>query len=276
MKHRDVKNIEIDLLLEGILQMYGYDFRHYARASLKRRINSFLSDLQLKNVSELQAILLHQRPTFNNFILNMSITVTEMFRDPKFYLAFKKHVIPVLKTYPYFKVWHAGCATGEEVYSMAIVLYEAGILDKATLYATDFNPDAIEKAKNGIYPVDHIKRYTENYMAAGGESDFSQYYHAKYGSAKINDFLKKRITYSNHNLVTDASFGEMNVILCRNVLIYFNAELQDRVLNLFKNSLCHLGHLCLGSQESLSCTAIQNDFTQVDKKGKIYRMGKTE
>ncbi|MAZ44976.1 MAG: chemotaxis protein CheR [Legionellales bacterium] len=271
MSNQKVDEIEIELLLEGILRVYGYDFRHYARSSLRRRLDSILNDLSLKNYSQLQELVLHDERVFNKFLLRMSITVTEMFRDPDFYQVFINDVIPVLKTYPYLKIWHAGCATGEEVYSMAIILHEAGLLERATIYATDFNNDAIQKAKEGIYSEKEIIEYEKNYIQAGGKSQFSEYYHSKYGAAKLSGFLKKKITFANHNLVTDKVFGEMNVILCRNVMIYFNSELQDTVLKLFRDSLCKLGYLCLGSRETLDFSTVSEDFTRINESLKIYR-----
>lgn len=271
MKKMDIENIEIDLLLEAVLRVYGYDFRHYARSSLKRRVIGFLTKAKYENFSRLQEVLIRDEKLFNSFLLDMSITVTEMFRDPHFYAKFRKLVVPKLKTYPYIKVWHAGCATGEEVYSMAILLHEEGLLNRSTVYATDFNNYAIKQAQAGIYSADLIQKYTKNYNLSGGLSSFSDYYHADYGAVKIKEFLKEQITFAHHNLVTDKVFGEMNIILCRNVLIYFDSSLQDRVYNLFKSSLCHRGYLCLGTRETLDYSSVSQDFDKLANKEKIYR-----
>jgi chemotaxis protein methyltransferase CheR len=271
IKYIDVEQVEIDLLLEAILRVYGYDFRHYARASLKRRLEGFLKKKQCQHYSELQEQLIHHESIFNEFLLEMSITVTEMFRDPHFYVAFREKIVPVLKTYPFVKIWHAGCATGEEVYSMAILLHEEGYLDKATIYATDFNNNAIKTAKEGIYSSDAVKQYTKNYNLANGTGSFSDYYHADYGAVRMKSFLKKQITWANHNLVTDKVFGEMNLIICRNVLIYFDSALQDQVYKLFRDSLCHRGFLCLGTKETLDFSSITEEFEKIAKKEKIYR-----
>ncbi|MDF1655323.1 MAG: protein-glutamate O-methyltransferase CheR [Coxiellaceae bacterium] len=271
MNKKEIEEIEIDLMLDAVLRVYGYDFRHYARASLKRRVSNFLEKTKHNSYSRLQEALIRDPELFNKFLLDMSITVTEMFRDPHFYLALQKNVFPVLKTYPYIKIWHAGCASGEEVYSLAILLHEAGYLDKATIYATDFNNAALKKAKEGIYTVDDIKLYSKNYLSAGGNQSFSDYYNSNYGAVKMKAFLKKRITWANHNLVTDKVFGEMNLILCRNVLIYFNGELQDHVFQLFRDSLCHRGYLCLGTKETLNYSTVNDQFEVVASKEKIYR-----
>ena len=264
-------DIQIDLFLEGVYRIYGYDFRSYSKASVKRRIDSIMQDLNLNNYAELQHNIFHDEHFFRHFLLKMSITVTEMFRDPNFFLNLKKYVIPQLESYPYFKVWHAGCATGEEVYSMAILLHEAGLLDRATIYATDFNNHALEKAKSGIYSLDTLEKYIVNYNTVSDQNRFSDYYCSKYGAAKIRDFLKKRITFASHNLVTDNSFGEMNIIFCRNVLIYFNSHLQNRVLDLFYNSLSRFGYLCLGARESLESHELSKKFNKICKNEKIYR-----
>ncbi len=268
----DIEKLEIDLLLKAISQRYGYDFHHYATASLKRRIQHCLTNAKLNHISEMIPKLLYDEKFFNKFLLDMSITVTDMFRDPEFYTSVKEKVIPVLKTYPFIKIWHAGCATGEEVYSMAVLLKEADCLDRTQIYATDFNRHALKIARDGIYPEKLLQQYTSNYNKMGGQASFSDYYHSKYKSAIINDFLKKRILFSHHNLVTDGVFGEMNMIVCRNVMIYFDAELQDRVLTLFRDSLCHLGFLCLGTKESIRHSTCEDEFDLISRKEKIYRM----
>jgi chemotaxis protein methyltransferase CheR len=265
------ETLEIDLLLRGIRARYGYDFSHYSHASRKRRLARALSEAKLTRYTELLDLLLHDEGAFDHFLKHMSVTVTEMFRDPNCYRAIREQVVPLLKTYPFVKIWHAGCATGEEVYSMAILLHEEGFLDRARLYATDFNKHSLAIAERGVYPVKAMTSYAENYQAAGGTGEFSDYYSESYGLAKIKDFLKERITFSYHNLVTDGVFGEMNLICCRNVLIYFDKVLQDQVLLKFSESLRHGGFLMLGNKESLNFTAVKPDFEAVDKKQRIYR-----
>jgi len=263
--------VELNMLLETIERVYGYDFRHYAQASLKRRLAGFLTKCQLGSYVQLQEKLLHDKTLFSKLLLELSVTVTEMFRDPAFYLEFRKHVVPILKTYPFIKIWHAGCATGEEVYSMAILLYEEGFLAKTKLYATDFNMEALDKAKQGIYKTQQAKIFIQNYNQAGGGAVFSNYYSTHYGAVKMHEFLKKNITFAYHNLTVDRVFGEMNVIICRNVLIYFDQQLQNRVFTLFNGSLCHRGFLCLGTKESLHFSTINDDFDKFSLKEKIYR-----
>ena len=273
MQHTAVEteNIELDLLLEGIHRQWGYDFRSYARASLKRRITKCMEDVGLDHLSEMVPRVLHDKAFFDAFLKNLSVTITEMFRDPTFYRALRKHLVDHLKTYPFIKIWHAGCATGEEAYSMAILLQEEGLLDRATIYATDYNDQALDRAKGGMYALEKIQQYTANYVASGGTQSFSDYYRARYGSAKMDPALTERITFSHHNLVTDGVFGEMNVVICRNVLIYFDKTLQNRTLALFADSLCRRGFLCLGSKETLEFSSVSNSFESVAKKEKIYR-----
>lgn len=268
---KDLEKIEIDLLLEGIHRRYGYDFKHYSYSSLKRRLIHARDQAQLDHFTELLDRLLHDESFFDQFLKHMSITVTEMFRDPPFYQAIREKIIPVLKTFPFVKIWHAGCATGEEVYSMAILLQEEGFLDRVRIYATDFNKHALDMAQNGVYPSKDIENYTANYKAAGGKRNFSDYYSAGYELTKFKDSLKEKMTFSYHNLVTDGVFGEMNLIICRNVLIYFDKELQNRVLGLFTESLRHGGFLCLGSRETLNFTDVKPLFDTIDAKQKIYK-----
>ena len=259
------------LLLPGIRRRYGYDFTHYSQASLKRRLEKARDQAKAGRFTELLDKLLHDEKCFDEFLEHMSITVTEMFRDPAFYRALREHVVPVLKTYPFVKIWHAGCATGEEVYSMALLLHEEGFLDRARIYATDFNKHSLDTAEKGVYSARDMETNAANYRKAGGRRDFSEYYSDGYELAKFNDFLKERITFSYHNLVTDGVFGEMNLICCRNVLIYFDKTLQDQVLSKFAESLRHGGLLCLGNRESLNFTAIKPLFEAVDKKQRIFR-----
>jgi chemotaxis protein methyltransferase CheR len=259
------------MLLRGIRTRYGYDFAHYSRASLRRRLERALAQTRLRRFSELLDRLFHDEQCFDEFLKIMSISVTEMFRDPEFYLAIRKHVVPLLKTYPFIKIWHAGCSTGEEAYSMALLLHEEGFLDRARIYATDFNKHSLDTASNGIYSARKMAAYADNYRLAGGMGNFADYYSDGYEFAKFKGFLKERVTFSYHNLVTDGVFGEMNIICCRNVLIYFDKTLQDQVLRKFSESLRHGGFLCLGNRESLNFTAIKHSFTTVDKLQKIYQ-----
>jgi len=265
-------DIEVELFISALFMKYGYDFRNYSKAHMKRRILHRLSlTPDVSNISELIYKILYDEVFFKTIISDFSINVTEMFRDPDFYQALREKVVPYLRTYPFIKIWHAGCSTGEEVYSMAILLMEEGLYDRAQIYATDFNDTVLEEAKEGIYPIERIKEYTQNYQKSGGKDSFSTYYTAKYNLVKFNENLKKRIVFSNHNLVTDGTFGEMNLIICRNVLIYFDRNLQNRVFNLFKQSLVYGGILGIGSKESLSFSDVKNDFINLVEKEKIYK-----
>lgn len=265
------ENIEIQLLLQAIYLKYGYDFRDYAKASIKRRILQRLSKSDLKSISEMQHRILYDEQFFSSTLLDLSINVTEMFREPSFFRTVREKIIPILKKKPFIKVWHAGCATGEEVYSMAILLKEEGLYEKTQIYATDFNQDVIKKAKDGIYSIKGMKEYTRNYKKAGGLSSFADYYTARYDYAIMENSLKENIVFADHNLATDEVFGEMDLIFCRNVLIYFTRELQDRVIRLFRDSLCEGGFLCLGSKESIRFSEHSSDFEDVALGEKIYR-----
>lgn len=265
------ENIEIELFLQAIYMKFGYDFRNYGKAHIKRRVRHRLSVSDFKNVSELIHKLLYDPVFYQDLLQDLSITVTEMFRDPDFYLAVRKEVVALLKTYPFIKIWHAGCATGEEVYSMAILLKEEDLLKRAQIYATDFNQIALQKARNGIYPIGRIKEYTQNYQKSGGKASFSDYYNARYESVILNESLKENIVFADHNLVTDGVFGEMNMVICRNVMIYFDKDLQNKVIKLFYDSLVPGGFLCLGSKESLRFTEIANKFDVTTERQKIYR-----
>lgn len=259
----NTKKIEIKLLLDAIFLKYGYDFRDYSGSHLERRIQGRLIRSNLKNIAELQHKILHNPDFFHTFLLDLSLNVTEMFRDPSFFAIIRENIIPVLKTYPYIKIWHAGCSSGEEVYSMAILLHEENLLDRTTIYATDFNQMVLNKAKEAIYPLDRMKIYAENYYKANGKTSLTDYFTISYGAALLNGDLKKNIVFSDHNLVTDGVFGEMNMIVCRNVLIYFNQELQEKVHNLFYNSLVQGGYLCLGSKESLIFSPFKDFFNKM-------------
>lgn len=271
MKKSEIEKIEIDLLLEALFQRYGYDFRGYARASINRRVRRILQKSGCNNITEMTSKLLHDESFFEQLLYDFSITVTEMFRDPGFYRVVREKIIPFLKTYPFIKIWHAGCATGEEVYSLAIALKEARLYNRATIFATDINDVALKKAKEGIYSLENIKLFTSNYQKAGGTLSFSKYYHSQYESAIMDKSLKKNITFAKHNLVTDNVFSEMHLILCRNVLIYFGKNLQDRVFKLFRDSLVYHGFLCLGSKETMRHSNVYENFKEIDKKDKIYQ-----
>lgn len=267
----DTDQLEIDLLLTGIRQRYGYDFSHYSHASLKRRLTRAREQAGLRRFTQLLDVLLHDEGRFDEFLKAMSVTVTTMFRDPLFYRSVREKLIPVLKTYPFVKIWHPGCATGEEVYSMAIVLHEEGFLERTRIYATDFNKHSLDTAQKAIYPAKNLEGYLSNYREAGGNANFSDYYSDGYELIKFKSFLQERIMFSYHNLVTDGVFGEMNLICCRNVLIYFDKTLQERVLDLFTQSLRHGGFLCLGNKESLKFSDVRPQFETTDAKQRIFR-----
>jgi chemotaxis protein methyltransferase CheR len=266
-----VQNIETEALLNAIYQRYGYDFRDYNKAHVKRRILHRVAHAGVKSISQLMHKVLHEDHFFDLILKDLSINVTEMYRDPSFYAVMRKEVVPILKTYPYLKVWHAGCATGEEVYSFAILLKEEGLYDRTQLYATDFNPLVLDTAKKGIYPINRIKDYTTNYQMSGGINSFSDYYVARYDSVILDQSLKKNIVFAEHNLVTDSVFAETNLIICRNVLIYFNKELQNRVVKLFTDSLIKGGYLGLGSKENLMFTEVFDQYQVIDGKEKVYK-----
>jgi len=266
----ETQNIELQLLLQAIYLKYGYDFRNYAKASIKRRIQHRMNKEELPNISLIQHKLLYDISFFNRLLLDLSINVTEMFRDPNFYLALRKLVIPELKKLPFLKIWHAGCSSGEEVYSMAIILKEEGLYQHSQIYATDMNQVVLNQAKQGIYSLSKLQQYTANYQKAGGQESFSDYYSAYYDHVVMEKSLKENILFSDHNLATDGVFGEMNLIMCRNVLIYFNKQLQERALGLFFDSLTPQGYLCLGSKESIRFSEYSSTFADVDRGEKIY------
>lgn len=274
METVDIKRIEVNLLLEAIYQRYGYDFRQYSQASIQRRLLHHLTKTEFPTISDLIPKILHDEAFFTALFFDLSVTVTEMFRDPWFYLALRKKVVPFLKTFPFINVWQAGCATGEEVYSLAILLKEEGLYDRARIYATDFNDAVLEKAKARIYPLERIKEYSLNYQKAGGQKSLADYYRARYQSIIIDASLQDHITFANHNLATDGVFGEMHLILCRNVLIYFDRTLQNRVLSIFRDSLCYNGFLCLGSKETIRFSKAQRDFVEFVAKERIYQCKK--
>jgi chemotaxis protein methyltransferase CheR len=266
-----LEDIEIKLLLEGIYQYYGYDYRNYALSSLKRRIHNFMRWEGLSNISALQERLFHEPDCIARFLESVTVNVTSMFRDPSFYLAFRNHVIPLLRTYPFIRIWDAGCSTGEEVYSLAIILQEEKIYHRCRIYATDTNKSVLQTAKSGIYPLKKMQEYTQLYLQTGGKCSFSEYYTAAYDSAIFQNSLRENVIFAQHNLVSDSSFNEFNVILCRNVLIYFNKILQKQVHHLFYHSLCTFGILGLGRQESLKFTSYEDYYQEIVKGEKLYR-----
>ncbi|MDO8946369.1 MAG: CheR family methyltransferase [Desulfocapsaceae bacterium] len=271
MKNPEGEHTEIDLLLETIYQRYGYDFRSYARASIVRRTMLFRSNAGCASVSEMIPRIIDDEDFASRLIRYFSIAVTESFRDPLVYRAVREKVIPLLRTWPHCKIWHAGCATGEEVYSLAIVLKEEGIYDRTTIYATDFNNEALDRARAGIYEIGKLKEATRNYQQAGGKRSFSEYYHARYQAAAMDKALNERVVFSSHNLASDSAFGEMHLVFCRNVLIYFNHDLQNRALGLFTESLVHGGFLCLGTKEDLQFSDFSDRYELVDKNARIYK-----
>jgi len=266
-----LERLEIELLLEGVFRHYGFDFRSYAYASVRRRLWKRIEDEGLRSISALQALVLHDRAAMERLLLDLSINVTAMFRDPAFYRVFRKQVLPVLRTYPFIRIWHAGCSTGEEVYSTAIVLEEEGLLDRTRIYATDINDVVLRQARAGIFPLNRMQEYTENYIRAGGARSFSEYYTAMYDGALFSPALTRNVVFSQHNLVTDRSFSEFNVIFCRNVLIYFDRTLQDRVHSLFYESLVMFGVLALGSKESIRGSQYEPCYERVHAREKLYR-----
>ena len=266
-----LERLEIELLLEAVYRHYGFDFRGYAYASLRRRVWKRIQAEGLGTVSDLQAAVLHDPEVLDRLLDDLSVNVTAMFRDPGFFLAFRERVVPLLRTYPFFRIWHAGCSTGEEVFSMAILLEEEGLYDRARVYATDMNERVLRQARAGIFPLDRMQEYTDNYIRAGGRRSFSEYYTAGYGGALFHPALLRNVVFAQHNLVTDRSFSEFNAILCRNVLIYFDKALQTRVHRLFYDSLATFGVLALGGKETLRFSAFEECFEPLAPGDKIYR-----
>jgi chemotaxis protein methyltransferase CheR len=267
----ELERLEIELLLEGVFRHYGFDFRSYAYASIRRRLWKRVEGESLRTISELQARILHDADAMERLLLDLSVNVTAMFRDPGFYKEFREKVIPLLRTYPFIRIWHAGCSTGEEVFSMAILLEEEGLYDRARLYATDINDVVLQRAKQGIFPLERMQEYTDNYIRAGGTRSFSEYYTAKYDGALFSPSLTRNVVFSQHNLVTDRSFSEFHVIFCRNVLIYFDKTLQNRVHRLFYESLVMFGILALGSKESLKFSQFEPCYEKLSATEKLYR-----
>jgi chemotaxis protein methyltransferase CheR len=267
----DLEEIELSLLLEGVYRRYGFDFREYAAASLRRRVWRRVYAEGLTSISSLQDRLLHDPVSMERLLLDLSINVTAMFRDPSFYGAFREKVVPALRTYPFTRIWVAGCSTGEEVYSLAILLQEENLYDRARIYATDINEAVLDRARSGVFPIDKMRDYTQNYIKAGGTRAFSEYYLAKYDGAQFQRSLIENVVFAQHNLVSDRSFNEFNVIICRNVMIYFDRTLQDRVHRLFYDSLMTFGVLGLGHKESIRFSPHEESFEELDRSEKLYR-----
>ena len=265
------QDLELQLLLDAVKARYGYDFAHYARASMMRRIRKHMSAAKTDRISDLIPLFIHDEAAFAHFVKDMSVTVTEMFRDPDFFQTLRKSIIPLLKTFPFIKIWHAGCATGQEAYSMAVLLDEENLLDRCQIYATDFNENSLKIARSGIYPDAELPLYEDNYSKSGGYTSLENYCSRGYDSIKFNGRLSEHITFANHNLVSDGVFGEMNLVLCRNVLIYFNNELQDRVLKLLIDSLRSRGILCLGRRENIQFSEASGLLETVDRPQRIFR-----
>ncbi|GAB3774886.1 chemotaxis protein CheR [Ramlibacter monticola] len=266
-----VADIELRLLVEAVYLRYGHDFRDYAQASLQRRVRQAQQRMGAPSISALQERVLHDPGQFAELLQYLTVPVSEMFRDPGYFLAIRRHVAPVLRTYPSLKVWVAGCSTGEEAYSMAILLREEGLLERTILYATDINHASLGKARQGIFALDAMQGFTRNYQQAGGERSFGDYYTAAYGGALMDKSLRDAITFADHSLATDAVFAETQFVSCRNVLIYFNRGLQDRALGLFHESLAHRGFLGLGSRETLDFSAFAGAFEPVSRSERLYR-----
>jgi len=266
-----IEDIEIRLLLEALHQRYHYDFRHYAQASIRRRLRQARQQLGFATFSAMQEALLHDEAMLPRLLSYLTVQVSEMFRDPSYFRALREEVVPHLRTYPSLKVWIAGCSGGEELYSLVILFREEGLEDRTLFYATDISQDALDTAARGIYALDRIALFTENHRASGGRSSLSDYYTTAYGSAAFDKTLRDRVVFSDHSLVTDAVFAEMHLISCRNVMIYFDRMLQDRAIDLFRNSLVRGGFLGLGAKESIRFSAHANAFSDFVRTEKIYQ-----
>jgi chemotaxis protein methyltransferase CheR len=270
-KERKIQEIELDLLLEAVFRKYNYDFRQYSKASVKRRVQAALGPLEAKTISGLQDQVLHDNSAFARLLQYLTVPVTEMFRDPHYFRALRELVVPHLKTYSSLKTWVAGCSTGEEAYSIAILLDEEGLLERSMIYATDINPQSLKTAEAGIYDLKDLAKFTDNYQKAGGKKEFSEYYTAAYDAAGFSPRLKQKILFTDHSLATDSVFSEMHLISCRNVLIYFERNLQDRAIGLFADSLAPDGFLGIGEKESLRFSSRSEEFETVDQSSRIYR-----
>ncbi|GKS86905.1 protein-glutamate O-methyltransferase CheR [Acidovorax sp. SUPP1855] len=264
-------DIEQHLLVEAIYRRYHYDFRGYAQASLKRRLQTALTRFHCRTVSQLQHLILHDPEVFPAMLEYLTVQVSEMFRDPTYFRALRETVVPVLRTYPSLKIWVAGCSTGEEVYALAILLREEGLLERTLIYATDINANALQKAEAGIYAIERVPAFTENHARSGGRTSLSEHYTAAYGRVVLDKSLRKHIVFSDHSLATDSVFAEVQLVSCRNVLIYFDRDLQDRALGLFRDALCRKGFLGLGSKESLRFSSHAGEFEELVPQDRLYQ-----
>jgi chemotaxis protein methyltransferase CheR len=264
-------DIGLHLLIDAIYLKYHYDFRRYATASLKRRLSAAMIRFSCETFSELQSKVLHDPAMFPALLDFLTVPVSEMFRDPSYFRALRETVIPMLRTYPSLKIWVAGCSTGEEVYSLAILLREEGLLKRSLIYATDINPNVLQKATAGVYDVERIAGFTEAHRKSGANSSLSDYYTAAYGHAIFDKSLRQHIVFSDHSLATDSVFAEVQLVSCRNVLIYFNRDLQDRAVGLFRDALCRKGFLGIGSKESLRFSAHHDSFNELVREDRIYQ-----
>ncbi len=269
--NNSLEDLELSLLLEGVFHRYGYDFRNYSRASLTRRVQARVQAEELSSISELQARVLHDSAAFERFFVGLTVHVTAMFRDPGYYAAFRQKVVPWLRTLPFLRVWVAGCATGEELYSLAILLREEGLIERSRIYATDLSEAVLTRAKAGVFPLALMQEYTANYQQAGGQGDFSAYYTANNDSAVLASALKQNVLFAPHNLVSDGSFNEFHFISCRNVMIYFNHALQERVQRLLFESLAPQGFIAVGRNETMRFTPHETAYDELDAKERIYR-----
>jgi chemotaxis protein methyltransferase CheR len=266
-----LEDLEIDLLLEALYRQHGLDFRGYARSSLRRRVRGVVAAEGLATVSALTDKTLHDPESLARLLLGLSVNVSSMFRDPGFFLAFRRQAVPLLRTYPFIRIWLAGCSTGEEVYSLAILLFEEGLYERCRIYATDMNELVLRKARQGIFALDAMQTYTANYSASGGTCAFSDYYTAAYDHVVLRQSLREHVVFSQHNLASDGVFNEFNVILCRNVMIYFAAPLQARVHDLFARSFATFGLLGIGSHESLPLVGGTNEYEPLVAGEKLFR-----
>lgn len=271
MTPTELESLEIKLLLEGVNEVYGYDFRDYAEASIRRRLTHWLAQSPYQNFSQAQSALLRDPACFESLLCGITVNVTEMFRDPAFFKSLREEVVPFLKTYPFVKIWHAGCATGMEAYSMAILLNEEGMEGRYRMYATDINEDVLRKAEEGVIPISDMQKFTRNYQKSGGKTSFSDYYTARYGLVVLSPELRRGMVLAPHNLAVDSEFGEMNLVMCRNVMIYFKNSLKERCLHLFDKSLLPGGFLCLGVKESLDQKKIAHRYEELASRTRIYR-----
>ncbi|MFC3157374.1 MCP methyltransferase, CheR-type [Chryseobacterium arachidis] len=265
-----VKDEEVEYLIKDVYDMYGYDFSEYSRASFKRRVNRICLIDRFTSFAELRYTILNDPEYLKRFIEEITVNVTEMFRDPQFFKTLREKILPQLGTYPLIRIWVAGCSTGEEAYSMAILLKEANLYHKSLIYGTDLNPSVLETARAGVFPLQQMKLYSENYILSGGKKDFSDYYTANYDSVKFDKSLQEKLILSTHNLVSDSSFNSFQLIICRNVLIYFDRGLQERVFRLFDNSLENLGFLALGAKETLRFSKLDKNYSQIEDQ-KIWK-----